>query len=102
MDWLECSLDTWTEVAGNLVYFRADICQKFTASRTVPVFLLHKGVKVGADELAAIACLMNTNLAEAAYKDLIILKIVVILANITGDLSLITVFRDDDVLDVCF
>ena len=89
-----------TEVAGDSVDLWPRILHDIAAPRTIPV-LFHKYIKRCGYELATVASLMNTDLTEIANEDLIIIKIVLVLAHIASDLSLITVLLNHDMLVGC-
>lgn len=95
----ERALHAKAEVALDLVDVRAWDAQNLPTPSTVPVFL-HEFVEGSQDQLAPVASLVHTDLAESADKNLVFLEIITVLAHIAGDERLIAILLNHDLLVV--
>jgi hypothetical protein len=95
----EGTLHTWAKMACDLVHKLIWVLQKITAPGTIPVFL-DIGCEIIADELAAIATLMHTNLAKSTNHYLVVIEVIKVETNIAGDLIFVRVLFNYNMLQI--
>ena len=93
LDWLQDSVNLWTEKAFDLCALLSRIGFQVSAPGTIPF-----AIRNLTEELASIAGLVNSNKAILANDDLVSFIIVVIEANIADDVIVILVLIDSDLL----
>lgn len=97
MTHFECALHAGTEIARYLVDRIFWMLKQLLASSAVP-FLLGLSCHVVVSELASVARLMHSNLAEPTNNNLILIIIIQVLANIASYLVLFRILLYADVL----
>lgn len=87
---LDGTLNAGAENAAYGVNWSARLHHKLSAAMTVPVFGALR-VETGPNQLATVASLVDTYLAEAANDELVLFEVITELANIAYDFGLVTV-----------